>query len=307
MMHLDAPEAQAILSKITHIYTDLDGTLLAPGGRLLATHHGKPSTTLAKALVRLKRAGVEVIIVTGRDAISCTEIMRLTNLEQFIAEMGCVAQSGYGPTADKHYILGEWTTEHFDQDYDHIKDLTPFEMIKKSGALDALLNAFKGKLEVHTLKESRREVTYLMRGCVDTSPGGAVEQVLSTFELPLQLLDNGVIHPPNHGLLDVDEIHVYHLMPRGTGKGQAVAQDMQAKGLAPSQTISIGDAEGDVAMGLATGSFVLVNNHKKTGPETYAAELLGNKGPLFTTTLSTADGWVEFAHAVLEAKDKAGD
>lgn len=304
MKRLNSAEAAQALAPITHVYTDLDGTLLAPGGTLLTTHHGKPSGALAKALVRLKREGIELITVTGRDAASCTEIMRLTNFNQFIGEMGCVVQYGYGAQAQKKFLLGEWTTEHFDQDYDQARDITPHAMILKSGAVDTLLARFKGKLEVHELKGSAREVTFVMRGSVDTSPGGEVEQVLRQIELPLQLLDNGVIHPKEHGLLDVDEVHVYHLMPRGAGKGKAIALDMAAKGLTPQQTISLGDAEGDIAMGLATGSFVFVDNHKQSGPEAYAQTVLTNPDRLFKTSLPTADGWVEFAHALMSAKNK---
>ena len=303
MQNLNSSAAQAALEHITHIYTDLDGTLLAPGGKLLTNHNGKPSLSLANALVQLKRLGMEIVIVTGRDAASCTEIMRLTNLNQFIAEMGCIVQYGYGANVQKSYRLGAWSGAQLDQDFDHETTLTPYEMIANSDTLSKLLSHFKGKLEIHTLKGGHREVTFLMRGSVDTTPGGEVEQVLSECEIPLQLLDNGVIHPQNHGLLEVDAVHVYHLMPRGTGKGEAVAADMAEKGLTPKQTLSIGDAEGDISMGVHTGSFVLVNDHKKPGPNKYAEATVANPEALFTTSLPTADGWVEFAHALLAAKE----
>lgn len=304
MQTLDSPAAHAALAQITHIYTDLDGTLLAPGGRLLANHRGAPSLRLADALVRLKRAGLEIIIATGRDAASCTEIMRLTNLDQFIGEMGCITQFGYGATAKKHYNLGEWSAEQYNQDYDHGADITPRNMMIKSGAVDALLNTFKGKLETHTLKGNHREVTFLLRGDVDTSPGGEVERLLAQYELPLQLSDNGVIHPKNHGLLEVDQVHVYHLMPRGAGKGVAVAADMASKGLVPEQCLAIGDAEGDVDMGRFTSCFVLVDNKKKPGPQHFAAATVANPAALFTTTAPSPDGWVEFAHALLAAQTR---
>ncbi len=302
MQLLDSLAAQAALAQVTHIYTDLDGTLLAPGGRLLTNHRGDPSIGLAKALTHLKHEGIEIIIVTGRDAVSSTEIMRLANLEQFIAEMGCIVQYGYGATAQKSYNLGKWPAELFDQDYDHAADITPHELIAKSGILKILLDRFRGKLEVHTLKGSNREVTFLMRGSIDVSPGGEADCLLANHELPLQLLDNGVIHPPRHGLLDVEEVHVYHLMPRGTGKGEAVAADMEAKGLVPEQCLAIGDAEGDVPMGTYTGSFVLMDNHKKTRPVAYAESIVANPATLFTTNSPTIDGWVECAHALLKAR-----
>jgi HAD superfamily hydrolase (TIGR01484 family) len=305
MQTLDSPAVRGALARVTHLYTDLDGTLLAPGGRLLATHHGSPSVRLAKALVRLKKAGIEIVMVTGRDAVSCTEIMRLAGFERFIAEMGCVEQQGYGAGVEKRYRLGKWTAEHFDQDYDHAADITPFEMIERSGTLKALLECFAGRLEVHDLKGSRREVTFLMRGSVDTAPKGEVERLLANQELPLQLLDNGIIYPKNHGLLEVEEVHVYHLMPRGTGKGEAVAADMAKHGLTPEQTLAIGDAEGDVSMGKHTGSFVLMNNGKKNSPAAYAEATVADPAQLFTTSLPTADGWAELAYALLNARELA--
>lgn len=305
MQHLDSAAAQAVLANITHLYTDLDGTLLAPGGKLLATHQGNPSTQLAEALVQLKQVGVETIIVTGRDAVSSTEIMRLANLERFIAEMGCISQSGYGDRAQKSFILGDWEEQYANQDYNHVADITPYEMIERSGIFDMLFSHFKGKLEKHLFKGSPREVTYPLRGNVDVTPGGELDQMLSEFYLPLQLLDNGIIHPKKHGLLSVDEIHVYHLMPRGTSKGVAVAADMTAHNLSPKNTLALGDAQGDLSMGTATGSFVLFNNRHDASLDACAEAVVTHPKHLFKTTRPTIDGWVEFAHALLAAKAEA--
>ena len=297
MYSLDSPAAKAAFTGITHIYTDLDGTMLAPGGRLLTNHEGEPSLELAEALVLLKKAGLEIILVTGRDVAQCTEIMRLTNLDQFIAEMGCIVQFGYGATAQKSYILGEWGTERIGQS----EGLTPYEMIEQSGILEILTSTYQGKIEKHPLP-GHREVTYLLRGHVDASSGGEVDRLLAGFDLPLQLMDNGIIHFKNHTLTDIDELHVYHLMPRNTGKGQAVAADMVAKGLVPAQALAIGDAPGDIPMGASTGSFVLVSNKKDSALEELALATVANPEALFIAAHPTADGWVEFAHALLAAK-----
>lgn len=300
MQHLDSAAAQTVLAHITHVYTDLDGTLLAPGGRLLTNHQGEPCLKLAEALVELKRLGIEVIIVTGRDVPSSTEIMRLANMDQFIAEMGCITQFGYGASRKKTYNLGEWEPEGGTKG-DAEGDV-PLTLIMQSGAVELLLNHFKGRLEEHKLVGVKKEVTYLLRGSVDTSPGGEVERLLSEIDLPLQLMDNGIIHPKRHGLHDIEHVHIYHLMPRGTGKGQAVALDIAAKGLKPEQTLAIGDARGDIDMGAKTGSFVLVNNLKDSALEKYAKATVTNPAALFATCLPTADGWTEFAHALLKAK-----
>jgi HAD superfamily hydrolase (TIGR01484 family) len=303
---LNSDEVRAALARITHIYTDLDGTLLAPGGRLLTNHRGRPSISAAKCLTRLVETGTEITIVTGRDVASSIEIMRLANLRQVIAEMGCITQTGYGAVVEKRYYLGEWSAEHFDQDYNQVADITPHEMIAKSQALAALLAHFKGRLEVQELKGSHREVTFTLRGDVDTAPGGEVERLLAGYDLPLQLLDNGIIHPRNHGLLEVEDIHVYHLMPRGTGKGEAVAADMAEKGLVPEQVLAIGDSEGDLGMGRAVGVFVLVDNGLPAtlidDAENVVDEAEHRCGKLVVTSRRTIDGWVDMAHALLTAQ-----
>lgn len=301
---LDSSKAQACLAHITHIYTDVDGTLLAPGGRLLTNQEGKPSFALARALVNLKEAGIEVIIVTGRDSVSCTEIIRLANFNQFIAEMGCVVQHGYGAHAQKNYNLGDWVKAHYNHDITRGAELTPYEVIIKSGALEMLLQHFRGKLEVHALRDSYRDVTLILRGSVDTSPGGTVEKLLSQLELPLQLIDNGIIYPQSHGLVGVEDVHIYHLMPRGTGKGFAVKKDMDIKQLEPKQVVSLGDAASDLEMGLYTGSFVLVDNKKNSAVQRFTPNLLSDIEHLYVTTLPNIGGWLEFAEALIRAKAK---
>jgi len=305
MQTLDSPAARAAFRQVTHIYTDLDGTMFAPGGRMLTNHKGEPSLQLAEALVRLRQRGIEVIITTGRDVSSCTEIMRLANFDQFIGEMGCVTQYGYGENAQKHYNLGEWPPEFTGQDDSNSNgdaSMTPFERISQSEALAAFLDHFKGRIEELTFRHNR-EVTHLLWGNVDTSPGGEVEQFFAQHEPPLQMYDNGIVHPKKHGLTDVSEVHIYNLVPRGSGKGEAVAADMAKKGLAPEQVLAIGDSKGDLPMGKHTGSFVLVTTPDDASLYGLAEAAVAHPENLFATTLPTADGWVEFANALLKAQE----
>jgi hydroxymethylpyrimidine pyrophosphatase-like HAD family hydrolase len=269
--------------------------MLAPGGRILTQNDGTPSTDVADALVRLKLAGIEIILVTGRNRTQGTEILRLLNLDDFIGELGCVVQHGFGPTATVEYNLGDWT----DAQYDQSLGITPYELIAQSGVIEKLSAEFKGRLERHNPYGDSREVTQMLRGCIDTQEAASI---LANTGLPLQLYDNGIIHPKVHNLCDCQEIHIYHLMPPGTGKDVAVAADMAKRGLSREQTVSIGDAIGDVIMGENTGSFVLTRNSSKSHLE--AAAVLDNPSISsgFQTTGATADGWVEFANALLAAK-----
>jgi hypothetical protein len=186
-----------------------------------------------------------------------------------------------------------------------------------------------------------------LRGCVS---GDEATKVLAREPLPLQLSDNGIIHPQQHTLTGCPEIHVYHLMPRGTSKGRAVAADMARRRLRCEQAVAVGDAAGDVGMGAHAGCFVLVGNAAKTAvlasaaaaaqveqaQVAVAAQLKQNQATaaaqvqttaqaaqaaqnqatvqsqraaafalpevVFATTGRTADGWVEFADALLAAQ-----
>ena len=369
-----------MLKGVTHVYTDLDGTLFAPGGRLLAAHDGSPSIATAQALVALKEAGIEVIVVTGRNRAQGNEIMRLLNLQTFIGEFGCVVQEGFGARAQTIYALGDWERCGLANGLasglasglvdplapDELPlNTTPAELIIGSGVIERLIAAAPGKLEPHNPYEVTREVTLMLRGYIDAELAG---RVLNECPLPLQLLDNGIIYPLTHTLVDCPEIHIYHILPRGAGKGATVAADMARRGLTRAQTVSIGDAVGDMEMGEHTGSFVLVNGgavekvvdgypHYHIGdlatalssiPASHAASTTpgsgfgesgsgfgepgsgfddsgsgfglpdsdfskpdsslvvpnANFGALFITQGKTADGWAEFAHALLAAQAK---
>lgn len=333
LLPVGSPAATPILSRVTHVYTDLDGTLLAPGGRLLTTHSGKPSSMLAQALTALKVAGVEVILVTGRNRIQATEILRLLDLNSFIGEMGTVLQIGFGADAEISYALGHWSEVVLCEGLapgEIPDDLTPYEVISKSGAIDRLFEAFPNKLEHHRPYGDSREVTQMLRGSVDMATAKAL---LSQEILPLELLDNGIIHPKVHTLVGVDEIHAYHLVPRGTSKSSAVAADIARRKLEPEQTLAIGDAVSDVLMGEHTGSLVVVQNALKnqsvisaisarriesdnltkandplmSSRQDQVADCFQSwselKRPTFSTKNETADGWVEFARALLLAKE----
>jgi hydroxymethylpyrimidine pyrophosphatase-like HAD family hydrolase len=304
-----ASQAQPYLERVTHVYTDLDGTLFAPGGKLLANHAGEPSTATASALVALKRAGIEVIIVTGRNGLQGHELLRMLDLQTFIGEVGCLIMEGFGINARTTYELGDW--EHVTlvdgrAPGEVPAGLTPYRLILSDGVIDRLLATFPGKLEPHFPYPNERQVTHAFRGFVDAEKA---ERLLADERLPLELIDNGEIHPQVHTLVDCPEIHIYHLVPRGTSKAAAVARDCARRGLRAEQTLAIGDALGDVEMGQHTGSLVIMGNALRSetvrrGLARRAADAkkAGYQIVTLYTEGHTADGWAEFAEALLAAK-----
>jgi len=88
------------LSKVEILYTDLDGTLLAPGGCALADAQGTPSTGLAEAIVALNSAGLTVVPISGREVDQLFELTRLLGWRDYIAEAGAIIVHGARPNAE---------------------------------------------------------------------------------------------------------------------------------------------------------------------------------------------------------------
>ncbi len=283
-------EAQEMLRNIELIYTDLDGTMLAPGGRLFVNHDGQPSNQLGEALSKLKAAGVEVVLVTGRTRSSLAEMIRLMDLSGFMGEIGTVSQRGLGYTGKHKFHTGEMP-------YDPNCNKTPYQIIDESGIVDKLIAAFPGFLEYSP--SAFREVSHLLRGRVNLEEAQAI---LDKGKLPLVITDNGRINSlPGPCSLAIDkDVHIYHIMPKGCSKAVAVRADILDRGIDKSKTLAIGDALTDVQMGLETRAFVTVQNGLKSAA--VVNEISKNNRPVIATVKPTIDGWCECAQAILEAK-----
>jgi len=291
----DDPAALDALSRVEVLYTDLDGTLLAPGGSVVAAADGSPSAATVEAIVALNRAGLTVVPVSGRTRLQLTEVVRLLGWTDFIGEVGSVLVRGAGPGRRVVYNTAEWPAEIL------AGGVTPYDLIRDSGALAALQSAFPGRLEYHTPWHHDREASHLLRGCVDTAEALAV---LDTIELPLSLLDNGRVHPPTHGLACLELIHAYHLVPRGVSKTQAIALDLAERGLSASQAAAIGDSAADLAMADGVALMALVDNAFESEGVTRALARCP-EGRIVRTEGRRGEGWAQFARAWLAARGKA--
>ncbi len=279
-------------ANLTTIYTDLDGTLLAPGGRLLTNADGTPSAKTCDAVAALRCAGVRLIVVTGRSRIQCNEFIRILDADAVIGEMGCTKQERNTGNLNIEYDTGDF-------EFDASRFSTPYEAIAKSGAVEALFDHYKGKLEYNYPRCLNRDVTHAMRGAID--PDEAAD-FLKSHGFNLEFEDNGMIFTPSKtALVDCPQIHGYHVVPAGTSKAKAVHDDMVERGLAPDECASIGDGHGDIRMGMHTGSFVMMVNGLKQERNVAASGALANPHKFVTGKICN-DGWLEFANAVLRAK-----
>jgi hydroxymethylpyrimidine pyrophosphatase-like HAD family hydrolase len=76
--------------------------------------------------------------------------------------------------------------------------------------------------------------------------------------------------------VEVAELHVYHLVPRGIDKGLGVAFDLERRGLRAEQAIAIGDSLSDLVMAPYVSRFHLVANGARSEPVRVAAQAAGN-------------------------------
>lgn len=246
------------------LYTDLDGTLLGPGGSLFRASDGSFSMEGARLLQACDRAGVEVVMYTGRAERGVDEMMRVLGQSSYIFELGC------GIVIDGEH---EWLTGDLVPSEQHG---TIFEQIDSTGAPQLLLDTFSGQLEYHTPWSVGREVSHVFRGLV---PADEASAVLEQADLGwLRLVDNGVISNHGHPLnapdwsLDVERVHCYHLIPKPASKARGVARHMQNRGYGPEECIACGDSREDMEAADVVGTFWLMANALETDP-TLAADI----------------------------------
>jgi HAD superfamily hydrolase (TIGR01484 family) len=230
--------------EVAVLFCDVDGTLVGRGGSLLADLDGEPSLAAAEALVAARRAGLEIVLVSGRTRAQLFEAGRLLGLRDAIAEMGAVlvcdgrAELQWGEAPRD---LGE----------------TPAEALERSGAVHALLDTFSGRIEPHVPWHENRQGTALLRGQVEVAE---VDAALRAKGLGwTRLLDNGRLRGA-YPHLGPGETHSYHLLPAGVSKAATAATFLAARGLEPPQAAAVGDGPADLELADAVGAMFLVAN-----------------------------------------------
>lgn len=255
------------------LYTDLDGTLLGPGGSLFSAEDGGPTGEAAAALLTLQRAGVELVLMSGRTRRGLHEAARVLGASAYIAELGAIlVLDGDEVVQEQGEFPGPGRVA---------------DALASSGVAGLLLERFPGRLEGVA---PWTEVSAMFQGFVDV---GEVEAVLGEagFEW-LAFHDNGRLRRrlPE---LDVSEVHAYHLLPKGVSKATAVRRHREIRGVARETTVAVGDSIADLAVAEEVGRFFLVANGR---------DAVGN-APLppnaQVTERAHGDGFAEAVRSVL--------
>jgi phosphoglycolate phosphatase len=218
------------------VYTDLDGTLLGRGASLFRTAEGDFTLLAARALEACHRAGVEVVIKSGRRRAQVMEDARLLGQSSYIFEVG----AGMVVDGETTFLTGDFQPRDGE---------TVHEQIAGTGAPELLLGRFEGRLEYHAPFHLGREVSHVFRGSVEVRE--ANELLAAEGQSALRLVDNGEIAP---------DTHTFHLVPADVSKARAVAAHMRARGYAREECVAVGDSPEDLDVAEVVGRLFLVAN-----------------------------------------------
>jgi phosphoglycolate phosphatase len=232
------------------LYVDLDGTLLGRGASLLHDGEGGVSIAGVRAVQSCLRAGVEVVVMSGRRRAQVFEDARLLGQSSFIYEAGaCVVLDG-----EEHWLTGGLLPG----------ELTIAEQIERAGAPALLLEYYSGLLEYHEPWHTQREVSHLFRGLVDAQEADLL--LAEHGHEDLRLLDNGVVSRRSQALAALPHVRGYHLLPADASKAAGVAFHRRARGYAREDTFAVGDSREDLACAPQVDVFWLVANAIERDP-----------------------------------------
>jgi hydroxymethylpyrimidine pyrophosphatase-like HAD family hydrolase len=256
------------------VYTDLDGTLLGRGSSLFRDAEGGFSLAQARGLEACHRAGVEVVIMSGRREPQVHEAARLMAQTSYIYEAGCA----FAIEGETTLLTGEMAPD---------ESGTIYEQIEARGVPKLLFEHFGGRLEYHSPWHHGRVLSHLFRGEVDVDEANGL--LGRSGAADLRLLDNGAIGREMKAI--EGPTHAYHLVPKQVSKGAAVAAHARARGYDTADCIAIGDSIEDLEVAPSVGRFFVVANGPERDPGLRAA--LSSWDNATVTEGSMGDGFYE--------------
>lgn len=231
------------------LYVDVDGTLTGPGGNLFAGPDHEPTLVAAEAVVTARRAGLELVPLSGRHRESVAEVARVIGADSWIGELGAIRSYDRG----SEVVLDQG---EYPGDGEAIHDL------RRAG--EELVALRPGTLEEHAPWNEHRLASYMLRGDAEEAE---LQAWLDEHDYGwADCIDNGVIPRRFDGLPGLEAARVFHLVPRGVSKAAAVAADRSRRGLTPEDCAAIGDAAADLACAAEVGRFFLVANALQKDP-----------------------------------------
>ena len=268
------------------VYTDLDGTMVGPRGSFWHTADRELTAEPASALVELHRAGIPLVLVSGRTHPQVEEAARIFAADGAIADLGALVSWNAG--RETQLLPGQMPAEYTGR--------TAISVMTELGVVERLMELHPGRLEWHAPWHADHTADALLRGRVDRAEVEAQLAELGAGWLTLH--DNGALPSTARMTLapEARPPRVYHLMPRGISKGLAVAWDLRRGGIDPTDAVAIGDSVSDLDMAPSVGRlFITANGAAVEG----MGELLSAVPNASITDAPMGEGWAQAVRASL--------
>lgn len=253
-------------AEIRVVYSDLDGTMVGPGGCFFRTDDQAFTVAPAMALVELHQAGIALVLVSGRSLTSLREAGDIFGADGCIGELGGIVARHDGQGVE--VLRGAMPAGLAG---------TPVEAMRRANVLQLLQERWPARLQLHDPWHEDHQVDLLLRGNVPVEQADAL-LAASGFDW-LRLRDNGVLAPGRRFEgLDADPIHFYHLLPSGISKARAIETDLRRRGLTGANAVAIGDSHIDMEMAAQVSRLFIVANG--AGAFTPAANITLTEGAM---------------------------
>ena len=262
------------LKKVRVIYTDIDGTLVGPGGSLFASADGTLTLRTARAVFKAVRLGIDVFMVSGRSSHGLRTVAQVLGFRNYAAELG----------SEIIYDLGEKVISNI-HGFDLGKGEKPIDWIRNSGALDLIFGEFPHKIRYYTPFSDSCHNTALLIGNVEVTKAN---QILNEHcHRVLRLVDNGKVPP----VPDFSHPHCYHLLAASAGKKLAVRKDKEIRRLDKKHLVGIGESIEDLEIASEVGAYFVVRNGAEE--DTRVMKAVSEQEGIFLTDSRMGLGWAE--------------
>src|SRR5215210_7669594 len=121
------------------VYSDLDGTMVGPYGCFFRAADRAYTVEPARALVELHKAGIALVLVSGRSYASLQEAADIFGADGFIGELGGIVGVNRDRSVQVDVLRGAMPIEI---------EGTPVEAMRRGGVFELLQTRWPGRIQL---------------------------------------------------------------------------------------------------------------------------------------------------------------
>lgn len=264
------------LKDLKVIYTDLDGTLFNDQGCIIKDCEGNFYFEVVKLFESIAKKNWDIVLVSGRNKLQLRYNSMLVGVKNYITELGSELVHNLG---EKVYVT--FDNEKYNYEITKCgKDLVNIIKILKE--------VFPNKIDSNLDWSIDRTFNALFFGDVDLEKANKI--LKDAGYGALVLVDNGFSKLVKLNL-DVENMRIYNLMPRGVDKSSAIKLDKELRNFKDSNCIALGDSIEDLKMAPVVKYFFLMRDAIERDGDILNS--LCNFDNVFVTKHRMNRGWAE--------------